>query len=389
MNAVGIVGTVSGGVLCAPQKPFAADCKSRGVASPGTVQGPEAGATAPAPALPCLYKNNCTEVMELSPYRKRQAESLASNIRAMVQRHGLERIGFLTLTFPEHVTDIRDAQRRWHSFRTHVIRRRYGEAVKVFERCKNGRIHYHLVMVLSQDIRSGFNFEEVKRGNYRSVSPFLRREWAYLRETLPRYGFGRHELLPVRSNGDGVARYVAKYLTKSKVHPLYADRGIRRVEYIQGARWNTAQFSWIGPHNWVYRKKLAVWASARGMGAYDRLGAVCGPRWFWRHKEEIMATVLPPDTVYPTVTHVEAAGLDAYLPEGVGPESVRNLSGMKPEVCKRDLVNELLVEYAKIPDRIQAAEMRAKVLGLWNQRNWRSWVPVRSAPENAGLDRKT
>jgi len=63
-------------------------------------------------------------------------------------------------------------------------------------------------------IRTGFNFAAVKRGDYRSASDYLRREWKFWWKTALKYVFGRTELLPIRKTADGVAKYVGKYIAK-------------------------------------------------------------------------------------------------------------------------------------------------------------------------------
>ena len=124
---------------------------------------PSIAAPAATTALPCLLENNCTKIKELSPYRKKQADTLRMNISSMIERYGLNYIGFMTLTFRENVTDPKVAQKRWHSFRTHVMRERYREWIKIFERQKSGRIHYHLILVMNDDIRTGFDHEAVAK----------------------------------------------------------------------------------------------------------------------------------------------------------------------------------------------------------------------------------
>ena len=69
-------------------------------------------------------------------------------------------------------------------------------------------------MVVIEDIRTGFHFAAVKRGDYRSASAYLRREWRFWRATAPKYGFGRTELLPIKKTAEGVAKYVGKYIAK-------------------------------------------------------------------------------------------------------------------------------------------------------------------------------
>jgi hypothetical protein len=52
---------------------------------------------------------------------------------------------------------------------TGILKKRYVEYIIVMERMKSGRIHYHLLVVLAQDIRTSFDFASVERGDYRSA----------------------------------------------------------------------------------------------------------------------------------------------------------------------------------------------------------------------------
>ncbi|MFK1781739.1 hypothetical protein, partial [Klebsiella pneumoniae] len=68
--------------------------------------------------LPCLFRNNSTEIssktppeplsplaFELSTNLKKSASALAWNVQYFVDTYGLSNVGFLTLTFRDHVTD--------------------------------------------------------------------------------------------------------------------------------------------------------------------------------------------------------------------------------------------------------------------------------------------
>jgi hypothetical protein len=157
----------------------------------------------------------------------------------MVEKYGLDRIGFLTLTFALHILSYKQAQKYLHSLMTGVLKGRYVEYIIVMERMKSGRIHYHLLVVLAQDIRTGFDFDAVKRGDYRSANGILRSEWAFWRKTAPLYGFGRTELMPIKSSAEGIARYVGKYIAKHIGNRLPEDKGARLVRYaisIEGIR---------------------------------------------------------------------------------------------------------------------------------------------------------
>ena len=60
--------------------------------------------------------------------------------------------------------DRREAQRRWDNL-NRTIRRdgKFTVLVKVLEVQKRGAIHYHLLVKIGQDIRTGFDWEAFKR----------------------------------------------------------------------------------------------------------------------------------------------------------------------------------------------------------------------------------
>src|SRR5260370_23230730 len=88
---------------------------------PGRGAGERSGAEAAVrPPVPCpLTCNNSTERVAPSPAAIRTAFALKLNVEAAVGRWGLERTGFLTLTFADHVLEPKEAQRRLNSLATH------------------------------------------------------------------------------------------------------------------------------------------------------------------------------------------------------------------------------------------------------------------------------
>ena len=110
--------------------------------------------------LPCLNSNISTEIA--STQHRKAASALGWNVFALAQKHGLENLGFLTLTFKDHVLDVKEAQRRLNSLLTHIIKPRYQDYIGVLERQKSGRIHYHLLVVIGFDIPPGSTSPESK-----------------------------------------------------------------------------------------------------------------------------------------------------------------------------------------------------------------------------------
>lgn len=260
------------------------------VAVPSRMPAPAGPGTARAP-LPCLNSNNYTEPL-LTGGQRRTAYALTQNVGLMVQQYGVERVGFLTLTFRDHVTDIREAQRRYRSLQTHVLSERYADCVCVVERQKSGRIHFHLLIALAVDIRTGFDFEAIARSDYRSANSWLRAEWAFWRTTAPQYGFGRTELMPVKSTAEGIAKYVGKYIAKHIDSRRDDDKGARLVRYSNGSRRCGTRFAWTGAKSKLWRKKLAAFATRHGCWSMDMLRERYGAKWSYRLAEYIAAEVV-------------------------------------------------------------------------------------------------
>ncbi|MGO8839497.1 MAG: hypothetical protein ACLP7I_12205 [Limisphaerales bacterium] len=121
-------------------------------------EGPEAerGEAAPAPALPCQYNDNCIEKEKyrkpsagcLTPSRKKIRQKMIMAVEWMVRKHGIERVGVLTLSFGvpgsgkgsfetwalrQQAKEWDFVQNRWHSFCTNVVAKRYQDWLCVFE----------------------------------------------------------------------------------------------------------------------------------------------------------------------------------------------------------------------------------------------------------------
>lgn len=258
------------------------------------------GTAAPSLSLSNNSNEHAPLVNKLTGGHKRTAFALSYEIQHLAKEFGLERLGFLTLTFVDQVTEIREAQRRFNSLNTGVLKARYSRAIGCVERCKSGRLHFHLVVVLASDIRTGFDFAAIERHDYRSAGPVLRAEWAFLRETLPAYGFGRHELLPVKSTANGIAYYVGKYIAKHVGSRSKEDRGARMVRYIgfsardaEGRRVSvrraSSRFAWANDNAWLWRQKVAIFADQVGAADEYDLQRLFGKRWAYMLQDSILA----------------------------------------------------------------------------------------------------
>ena len=262
--------------------------------------GEEGRSPAPAGGLPppCLSSHNSNERGEAGQWNRLQgshrktAQALVWNIQAMAEKWGIERLGFLTLTFAENVQAFALAAKRFNSLATGVLRDRYSQTVRTAERQKSGRWHFHCVVVAPGDIRTGADFNAFDRGDYRSAGPLLRREWAFWRETAPRYQFGRTELLPVKSTAEGIARYVGKYVSKHVGTREERDKGARIVGYVgykPGEKRASSAFTWLTPNTWEWRVKLGCFAKQVGAETMEDLQALFGPRWAYHFQGAIIA----------------------------------------------------------------------------------------------------
>lgn len=231
--------------------------------------------------------------------RKKVALALSWNVANLCKEWGIERVGFLTLTFADHVTDPREAQRRFNSLATNVLRKRYPAFVAVLERQKSGRIHYHLLVVLPDDIRTGIDFDAIANGDYKTANKPLRLEWAYWRKTAPVFRFGRTELLPIKSDADALGQYVGKYIAKGQAFRTEADKGVRLVRYSGGARMATCKFAELNryPNEWrakvcTFVRQMAQAYPHRRIASMDDLAFHFGKRWAYQYRDYILG--LPP-----------------------------------------------------------------------------------------------
>jgi hypothetical protein len=259
------------------------------------------GAVGTAAALPCLNTINCNEgkndcLNQLSAGQRKTAFALKLNVLWLIEKHGLERIGFLTLTFARHIVAYKEAQKALHSLMTGVLKNHYPEYIIVMERMDSKRIHYHLLVVMAEDIRTRFDFAAVKRGDYRSAGDYLRKEWKFWRDTAPRYGFGRTELLPIKKTAEGVAKYVGKYVAKHIGQRLPEDKGARLVRYSKGANPVGTRLSWVSPGAMMWRAKLGTFCRSLNLNSdnyQEFLKEWFGRNWVYHLRPLILAIKLP------------------------------------------------------------------------------------------------
>lgn len=240
---------------------------------------------------PLLYLNSNNSIVDsrlnsvnLTSYHKKQAFILAENVDKFVKMVGLNKVGFLTLTFPDNVIDPKEAQRRFNSFKTNFMSKFFGDWMLVKERQLRGAWHYHILIDCRIDIRSGINWDEIhpprgKRAKYSSACPALRSIWRLLRERLPAYGFGRSELLPIRKTSDAISLYMGKYISKHLSSRAEEDKGVRLVSY--SSKWpkSSVNMAWNTKGAKEWRRKVKKFADKVGVSEMSQMAKEFGPRW--------------------------------------------------------------------------------------------------------------
>lgn len=235
--------------------------------------------------------------------RRYRSLEVELEVHHLAQVYGLERLGFLTFTFAENVQEVSEAARRFNELNSHALRGRYATWLLVVERQRSGRVHLHLAVVCPVDIRSGFDFEAVKQRDYRSACSWLRDEWRFWRQTAPRYGFGRSELKPIRTDARRFGAYLGSYLVKQYGTRLAKDAGAQLVRYARNfPHCVYGDFRPLLRGQQIEDRRLALeifWGVSLRHGISPRIGRA------WRTLE-----VLP----LPWITEAEAAeeGLNAW-----------------------------------------------------------------------------
>lgn len=257
--------------------------------------------------FPCLNKNNSSvDIKQLTTAQKKSAYALERNVKSFVEYFGLDNVGFLTLTFADHVTDRIEAQRRFNILRTEFLKKYYPNYIRVIERTKSGRIHYHLLVSTRENIRKGLNFNQIAQRNYKSASAAIRKHWERLRNTLPKYGFGRAELLPIKSNSKGLSKYIAKYIGKTIGNRLPEDKGMRLCQTSQDleGRWKIVRncnFQFVSRGSKLMRSCIGRFVYFVAMVFDDcnfnylnyteKLRDYLGQYWFYKNRDLIFSFV--------------------------------------------------------------------------------------------------
>jgi hypothetical protein len=234
---------------------------------------------------------------------------LAREVGLLGKDFPVDRMGFLTLTFKDNCIDRAEAWRRFRSLRTHVLSKRYICCIAVSERQERGAWHFHLIVVTKARLGDAADarLADMAQLNWRQghgdgmtcpagrrhsvevrgrISESLRSEWRFWREIAPRYQFGRCEILPVKSTAEAVGKYVGKYVRAHLLNRRPADKGVRRVSYInfKDRRRFRPSFAWnsVGARRW--RQAVAQFALENRCKDTRQLSKKFGQRWCYKFR---------------------------------------------------------------------------------------------------------
>jgi len=270
---------------------------------------PDAVASATAPALPCLKKDNC-----IRPGRHRSVFRAEESIRLYIQKYGENNCALLTITTPSECLETKEFQAKWHSYHSNVLRKRFRTGMWIRERQqRTGNWHAHAVVNLGWDVRMAFPFAEVEARIYKNVDPRLRELWKELRESAASYGFGRTELIPLKYSGRACASYLTKYLAKA----FNSAKSVGEEKSRLFSPWGGERFVYPGfvfLASRITQKRKQWLAEALGVDTPAQLKVFLGPHW-WFFFGKALSEVILPDEYYkvgsPGETRWDDLGLGA------------------------------------------------------------------------------
>jgi hypothetical protein len=283
---------------------------------PGNEETPAAVASATAPALPSLKKDNC-----IRNGRHRSVFRAEESIRLYIQKYGEANCALLTVTTPSECLESKQFQTRWHSFLSNALRKQFTTGMWTRERQpRSGNWHCHAVVNVGWDVRTDFPFKQVIAGFYASVDPKLRELWNWLRESAGAHGFGRTELIPLKHSGRACASYLVKYLAKA----FDSEKCVGEERCRLFGAWGRDRFVFPGftfLSSRITQKRKQWLAEALGLADERSLKVMLGPHW-WFHFGKALSEVILPMELYK-----------------IGPSDALRWDDLGLNVCARDWAN--------------------------------------------------
>lgn len=271
----------------------------------------------------------------LSNGQKKKMNVIRGEVDDMSDKYGCDRMLAILLTFANPYPDRPEAERRYRSLYTNMLRKDLECGVTVFERSQKGRPHYHLVAVgKGDDFKTGFDWEAWRRAmdlrtlkyqgrltkvlesDYRaatraygkSANDALRAVWkTYTAKRMKQYGFGMTTIAPVGS-AKGTAVYYAKYLGKDgqkderdSGHRDYRVWGKRRKIY--------ASHGLVGGNSYKWRMRCSIAAWYMDIPIDQDFSDIAGKRWAFHLGDAI--TAIPWEYVKHWLKHPDSLEIPA------------------------------------------------------------------------------
>ena len=256
-------------------------------------------------------KNNSDKDEKKKAYKPTSIQThtfnaLDKNCKHWLKLYTDERIGILTLTFAEHLTDLEEGQRRLNNlFRLINREKKFQWLVRVVEAQKNGRIHYHILVKTHQNIKGNIDWEiyekmgkvpgisekrKLGRLLSNSAEKHLVELWSWLRKKCKSTGFGRHELMPLRKP-DHIKNYIGKYMEKdyqtNDLKKNGKNTNKRLITYSRKApKVANTKCSHVNGKAFMRRYHLRHFAEFRGIKDEEEMREIYGQRWshhLWKH----------------------------------------------------------------------------------------------------------
>lgn len=238
----------------------------------------------------------------LTPSHAKATYALRCNLERFFELVPTERTVFVTLGLAfakgQKPPSAREASRRMRRLKEAILRDQFTHWIGVTERSSRQLLHFHFLMGVPFDARTGFDFKafdeaqalasrreyghrhrECTRVYTESAHPDLRQLWRLLRRVAPHYGFFRPQAVPVKTNAEAVAAYVSKYIQKHVGQRLAEDRKAKTILMSQSCRRATQAIAWASPGAKAWRQACASVAGDLQATSTGQLAAQFGPRW--------------------------------------------------------------------------------------------------------------
>ena len=221
-----------------------------------------------------------------------------------VDEDAFSRTAVITLTFVKPTMSWKDAKNELDKI-IKLLKRRHGndlELVWVQERHRSGGIHFHGLVKLPFDVRTGTDlyvlldwnnqkdnpkFRDRVKNCHSYLNQQLREEVIQLSKVLSQYGIGRFDLLPILTDAEAVIEYLGKGIANHLLRRHPEDKGARLWGCTNNVRvCKTNSISLFTPINTMLRNQIGMWAESRGCMDLNQLRRKYGRHWFFKFLSE-------------------------------------------------------------------------------------------------------